>query len=185
MVDEENGGIVGVFYVLIVYAITTAAAAAACYGYLVHVHMNGRVIDTFSRINADAEDLFVPHDFEVSIEELDHIVAKAKRYLGPADERRHVAVAKYDLKDPVLPDFKETAAHVAIYEQALDGTQKVYRHFLKQHDGTITEIFGSSDAAAVFGTARPLDRGAKAATHAADPNTLPALGGYFSGLRAI
>ena len=134
----------------------------------------------------------MPRDFECSLEELDYVVARARRYRGPKEERRHVAVAKYDLRDPLLPDFVETSSHVTIYEQALDGKQRVYRQFLKAHDGTITEIFGSADAAAVFGTARPVDKSRDGTEDAPakragadDEAALSALGGYFSGLKAI
>ena len=87
---------------------------------------------------------------------------------------------------------------MTIYEQALDGHQRVYRQFIKAHDGTITEIFGSADSAAVFGTARPVDESKKAAKAQKDAaeagaldapkggeEALAALGGYFGGLKAI
>ncbi|KAH8062132.1 DNA-binding transcription factor [Aureococcus anophagefferens] len=163
MVDEENGGIIGIFYVVIIYAI--------------HV-----------------ETFFVPHDFELSVEELNHVIAKAKKWIGPADQRRHVAIATYDLKDPLLPHFKDTSTHVTIYEHALDGAQKVYRHFLRSPDGCITEIFGSNDATQIFGTARPVDHGdgdddaggkGKGGAATDDPAALPQLNGYFAGVRPI
>ncbi|KAK7232951.1 DNA-binding transcription factor [Aureococcus anophagefferens] len=194
MVDEENGGIIGIFYVVIIYAIHVSLSLAVCYYYLVFVHMNGRVIDTYSRINGDSETFFVPHDFELSVEELNHVIAKAKKWIGPADQRRHVAIATYDLKDPLLPHFKDTSTHVTIYEHALDGAQKVYRHFLRSPDGCITEIFGSNDATQIFGTARPVDHGdgdddaggkGKGGAATDDPAALPQLNGYFAGVRPI
>ena len=60
------------------------------YVFLLHIHLNGRMLDSYRRINADDSAFFVPHDMEVSPAELQWIVAVAKAWRGPQGTQRKV-----------------------------------------------------------------------------------------------
>jgi len=191
MVDDSNGGVVGIFYAAIIYFITMVASTVAAYFYLVEVHMNGRVIDTYRRLHGDDEAFFVPHDYEISLEELDQILVKAKRYRGPLDQQRRVAVADYELRDPLAPELVETSTHVTIYELQLSGARVVYRHFLRGAGGAIVEIFGgmAQHAGVDFGAVHRQQQkdGAASILGALDrrgDGSHRALG-FFTGLRGL
>ena len=199
MVAEEDGGVIGVFYVVIVYCCTVTWSLVALYFHLVHVHANGRVLDTYQRINDGEDSFFLPHDYEVSLEELNHVIAKAKKWHGPTDQQRRVAVSTYELRDPLVPEFKEISTHVVIYELHLDGSRAVYRHFLRDPQGAITEIFGDvhqtvgAEFAAITRIGpqngpNPLTSGANRAEAKADHDRdlgPQQLTGYFQGIRTL
>ena len=51
-------------------------------------------------------------------------------------------VCDYVLTDPLDKHFKEITSHLALYTMQIDGTRKLYRHFIKRPDGCIVEVFG-------------------------------------------
>ena len=57
--------------------------------------MNGKLIDIYHRLKSPEEKFFVPHDLEISNEELGYICRKAERWRGAEGERRKVAVHDY------------------------------------------------------------------------------------------
>ena len=57
--------------------------------------MNGKLIDIYHRLKSPEEKFFVPHDLEVSNEELGYICRKAERWRGAEGKRRKVAVHDY------------------------------------------------------------------------------------------
>uniref|UniRef100_A0A8C1XHX2 Uncharacterized protein n=1 Tax=Cyprinus carpio TaxID=7962 RepID=A0A8C1XHX2_CYPCA len=96
---------------------------------------------------------FVPHDMEVSNQELNYIVKKAEQWRGFNGERRKVAVYDYiwTEEEPVVglappsgtPNTGcETSTHLSIYTLHLSGLRQHYRHFLRQPDGAIIEVAG-------------------------------------------
>jgi hypothetical protein len=117
------------------------------YLYMLHLHLNGRMIDLFRRLHGDDTRFLLPHDFEVSAAELAWIVAKAGRWRGAKGDTRKVAVCDYVLTDPLDARFKETTSHLIIYHAGLDGKRELYRHFLRLPDGSIVEVFGSMERA--------------------------------------
>lgn len=137
MTDDENGGIVGIFYVVVLYFITTSAAVAANAYYLINVHANGRILDTYHRI-FNGDDYFVPDDLEVSLHELEHVLAKARRWVGPQDQRRIVKIDHVE----VDPSVGRTTI-ISIAQVQTDGTSWIYRKFVRNPNGVIMELFGS------------------------------------------
>jgi hypothetical protein len=57
-----------------------------------------RILDIWRRVSAPAEEFFIPHDFEVSYEELSSIVTRAKLWRGAQGSLRKVVVSEYEEK---------------------------------------------------------------------------------------
>ena len=57
--------------------------------------MNGKLIDIYHRLKSTEEKFFIPHDLELSNEELGYICRKAEQWRGADGERRKVAVHDY------------------------------------------------------------------------------------------
>lgn len=91
----EGSGVVGIFLVLFLYVFTTFVTLACFYMYFLRVHMNGKLIDIYHRLKSTEERLFIPHDLELSNEELGFICRKAEQWRGAEGERRKVAVHDY------------------------------------------------------------------------------------------
>lgn len=81
--------------------------AVVLYVFLLHVHLDGRMIDVYRRVHAPEDRFFVPHDFEVSAAELKWVVDRAKRWRGARGTTRKVAVCDYVLTDPLDAKFRE------------------------------------------------------------------------------
>eukprot|EP00753_Platysulcus_tardus_P019873 PLAT7594.1.p1 GENE.PLAT7594.1~~PLAT7594.1.p1 ORF type:complete len:1147 (-),score=675.26 PLAT7594.1:128-3175(-) len=141
--QNEGSGVVGAFFALLIYVCLFVSFMWPVYSYLLYVHMNGRMLDVYKRINGRLSDFFVPHDYEVSVPELVWIVAKAKRWRGPRGAQRTVEVQTWQFVDPLDPGFKEETTHLAIFNVELSGARQVYRHFLRLRDGSMIELFGS------------------------------------------
>ncbi|KAG2767087.1 hypothetical protein JG687_00014198 [Phytophthora cactorum] len=143
---QEGSGLVGIFIVLILYLALTCLSLVALYVYLLYIHMNGRMLDVYRRVHGHEDAFFVPHDAEISLQELQTICAQATRWKGPRGTQRKVFVHEYALSDPLDPLFRETNTHVAVYNVELDGTRELHRHFLKMPDGAVLELFGELGA---------------------------------------
>lgn len=138
---DEGSGVTGFFITFMLYFSTTMVSLLLLYEYLVRVHKDARILDIWRRINAPAEDLFIPLDFEISLDELRTICASAAAWKGPDGASRRLVVSEYVETDPFDDNFEAITRHYAIYELSLDGKRKLYRHFLKLQDGSIIEIF--------------------------------------------
>lgn len=90
--DVYSSLITGTEIVPQIYACTSMATSVVLHQYLLHGHMNGRLIDLWRRLNATEQQFFVPHDFEISAAELHCVSERAKRWRGPRGERREVVV---------------------------------------------------------------------------------------------
>ncbi|POM74334.1 Hypothetical protein PHPALM_8727 [Phytophthora palmivora] len=143
---QEGSGLVGIFIVLILYVALTCLSLVGLYVYLLYIHMNGRMLDVYRRVHGHEDSFFVPHDAEVSLQELQTICAQATRWKGPRGTQRKVFVHEYALSDPLDPHFRETNTHIALYNVELDGTRELHRHFLKMPDGAVLELFGELGA---------------------------------------
>ncbi|KAG7399294.1 hypothetical protein PHYBOEH_009220 [Phytophthora boehmeriae] len=143
---QEGSGLVGVFIVVILYMALTCLSLLGLYIYLLYIHMNGRMLDVYRRVHGREDSFFLPHDAEVSLQELEAICAQATRWKGPRGTQRKVFVHEYALTDPLDPLFRETNTHVAVYNVELDGTRELHRHFLKMPDGAVLELFGELEA---------------------------------------
>ena len=183
MEEAQNSGVTGVFITGIVYTITTAIAAFALYKYLLFIHLNGRMLDVHRRLHLCSSDIFVPHDFEMSVHELTFVCRKARKWQGHKGEQKKVYVSKYELTDPDRPSFRELTTHIAIYILALDGKRTLHRSFLRLASGLIIEIFDESVSDSLGSRYRDLD--GLLGTHQADTERgARGPGGFFAGLAA-
>ncbi|OQS06315.1 hypothetical protein THRCLA_01644 [Thraustotheca clavata] len=142
-VKSEGSGIVGAVLTLLLYGILFCTAAVLFYTYLLHLHMNGRMLDIYRRIHARNGSFFVPHDFEVSAAEVSKLCERASKWKSIRGATRKTAVCDYELRDPIDPSFVEVTTHIAIFTLELDGSRQLYRHFIKNPDGEILEVFGT------------------------------------------
>jgi hypothetical protein len=153
---DENSPIVGVILTVFIYIVIGMVAAFLLYSFLLHWHLDGRMTDHFRRIHGPEENFTLPHDLELSATELQWILEGSRRYRGPRGTTRKVAVCEYILTDPSHPSFREVSTHIIVYNQELDGTRDMYRHFLRLPDGYLLEVFGDvsgnvSDGASLLG----------------------------------
>ena len=93
------------------------------------------------------------HDLELSARELRWVVERSRRWRSAQGTMRRVAVCQYVLTDPLDPSFEEVTTHLIIYHAALGGLRELYRHFLRQPDGTVVEVFGDMESALGVGGA--------------------------------
>uniref|UniRef100_K3X3D8 Uncharacterized protein n=1 Tax=Globisporangium ultimum (strain ATCC 200006 / CBS 805.95 / DAOM BR144) TaxID=431595 RepID=K3X3D8_GLOUD len=139
---QEGSGLVGIALTLIIYAALTCVSLVCVYAYLLHVHMNGRMLDVYRRVHGHEDTFFVPHDSEIGLQDLKAICEQARRWKGPRGTQRKVFVHDYVLTDPLDPQFEEKNVHITVYNMELDGKRELHRHFLKSNDGAIIELFG-------------------------------------------
>lgn len=76
MEREEGSGLTGLFIMMLLYMGTGIIGCLMVYQYIVYVHRDGRILDQWRRLNGTDEEFFLPHDFEVSDEELKAIIHK-------------------------------------------------------------------------------------------------------------
>jgi hypothetical protein len=74
----EGSGVVGIFLTLFVYFILMAINTILIYNYLIFVHMNGRLLDTYSRLQGNINHFFIPRDNEVSKEYVEWVIGKSR-----------------------------------------------------------------------------------------------------------
>mgnify|MGYP001792997218 CR=1 FL=1 len=53
------------------------------------------MLDIYWRLHSQSDQLFVPYDLEVSLQELEHVMMRAEQWRGEEGERRKVAVYDY------------------------------------------------------------------------------------------
>lgn len=142
MLKDEGSGITGIFITAIVYSATITITLLLLYEYIVYVHRDARVLDLYRRINAPAEEFFMPDDHEISGEELRSICAMAKKYRSLDGSTRQLQVTTHVDKTNNDIFNRKSTKHYAIYECGSDGKKKsIYRHFIALEDGAILEIF--------------------------------------------
>lgn len=138
----EGSGLTGLVITSMIYLACGVLTLLILYEYLLNIHRDGRILDLWRRINAPAEEFFIPDDFEVSAPELQDIINRAKNWKGPEKSRRRVYIQEGHETDPFQRNFQKTYKRYIIYETSLDGkTTSVYRQFLLDDEGKILEIF--------------------------------------------
>ncbi|GMI03590.1 hypothetical protein TrLO_g5556 [Triparma laevis f. longispina] len=136
----EASGMSGAFYVLVLDVFGTLLSFGVLYNYILLAHMNGRMLDIYKRINDTEEGFFVPDDEEISEEGLRNIVTKSRRWRGPGGTVRKIHVNTFKVKDDRDKHFEESLTHIAIFAVEVDGNKTLYRHFLRQANGSLIEI---------------------------------------------
>ena len=115
------GAILTCFFDLFLFLLS----AFVLYQYLLHIHMNGRMLDVFRRLHAPNAAFFAPDDLEVSVRNLRWILAQAKGWTGFHGAVRKIAVTSYVTLDHLDDRFESRTIHVAIYTQELAGQVRV------------------------------------------------------------
>jgi hypothetical protein len=126
------------------YLGTGVLACLILHEYLLHVHRNGRILDLWRRINGPIEEFFIPDDYEITAEELIKIIASAKAFksiLPGSVIKRNVVIHEGIEKDPNDINYLGNYKRVIIYQNESNGKQFIFRHFLCDSNGKITEIF--------------------------------------------
>lgn len=89
-IPPTGSGVAGIPLTIYLYLIVTFVAGVILYLYFLKLHNNGRMLDVFFRLHGDEESFFMPHDLELSNQELSYIVKKAEQWRGADGERRKV-----------------------------------------------------------------------------------------------
>eukprot|EP00729_Bicosta_minor_P010846 gene10846-23864_t len=149
--NSGDSGVAGILFTVFLYMVLMSLAAATFYWYFLRLHHSGRNIDLFLRLTSGEDSFFLPHDAEVSSEDLTGIVKKAEKWRGKKGQRRKVVVQDYiftsvDEEDPddVEKMETETVTLIALFELALDGERTLHRQFLMEN-GSIIEVFDKID----------------------------------------
>lgn len=142
----ESNGINGIIMTLLIQTLLMSMSIILAYYYIIHLHKNGHILDIHSRLNST--ELFythiIPNDYEISVRNLRWILIKAQRWIGLNGAKRKVLVTTYETNDK-LKNRKDVIYHLAIYTQSLNGDMELYRHFLRNADGSIVEVFDALD----------------------------------------
>ena len=117
----------------LIYLVLMSACSFIVYNSLVYIHMNGRILDTYNRINSLENAFMVPYDAEVGEKYLKWVIKKAHKYKTIEGDTRKVAAAHYTEKKN-----KENYSHIAIYNEGKH--RSLYRHFMKLANGAIIEL---------------------------------------------
>jgi len=135
--DYENSNFYGPSVTVLLYLAIMVVNGLVLYLYLVYVHMNGRVLDTYRRLTSLEIEFFLPYDSEVSGKYLAWVIDKAHRYQTLEGDARKVAVAEYTERIT-----EKVSTHVAIYN--VGKTKGLYRHFMRLPTGAICELSTST-----------------------------------------
>jgi predicted outer membrane lipoprotein len=131
--NNSSSNFFGPVITFLIYLCIMSACAFKVYNYLVYIHMNGRILDTYNRINSLESAFMVPYDAEVGEKYLKWVIKKAHKYRTVEGETRKVAAAKYEEKRK-----GESFSHIAIYNEGKH--RSLYRHFMKLPNGAIIEL---------------------------------------------
>ena len=118
-------------------------AALVAYLYLIHLHMDGAVLDTWQRHQpAPAVDALycVPSDYCMPVEELLAVIEASRRWRGELGERRRVRV-----KDRGDGQATYVSIVVVAVEDDKEAEAEVYRQFALFRDGHVYELFDTRD----------------------------------------
>ncbi|XP_046869986.1 uncharacterized protein LOC124462461 isoform X3 [Hypomesus transpacificus] len=84
----NQSGAAGVIITLLLYTVLSLLSSTILLLYLLRLHNDGRMLDLFQRLTAKEGTYFLPHDLELSNQELSYIVKKAEQWRGSNGERR-------------------------------------------------------------------------------------------------
>nr|XP_044992307.1 uncharacterized protein LOC101603424 [Jaculus jaculus] len=162
-VNIQQPPILGAVITVGVYVLLSIITSLIVYLYCLRLNNDSWILDVLQRIHSEETKFFIPHDLEISNQELSSIVKRAEQWRGLNGERRKVAVYDYicsshgtkssvsscDLRHPISASALgpgEVISHVSVYNVYPSGFQELHRHFLRLPDGTIVEVFGDISA---------------------------------------
>lgn len=82
-----GGAAVGVVLTVLIYLALIVLTVFLIYRYVLHIHLNGRMLDVYHRILGEDSAFFLPQDLEISALEVRAIVEKAEKWRGMNGER--------------------------------------------------------------------------------------------------
>jgi len=143
-IKAGDSAFVGVLIIILIYSGLLLMNTLIFYNYLVFLHMEGRLIDIYTRVTADPTYFFVPLDNEVSARYLRWVIQKVKIDNAAALKEnllgtKHFAITYHEVTDPE-GNYKKNLTHITIYRKRDDGKLVMYRHFVKTGDGAICEL---------------------------------------------
>lgn len=124
----------GPIVTVLVYVVIMLFAILSFYGYLLYLHMDGRMLDNYTRLSAPDNHFYIPYDSEVSLQYLKNAITRAHSYKSTDGRRRIVAVGDYQDSHTGKP-----LTHIAIINQKND-SRSLYRHFVRLPTGSICEL---------------------------------------------
>lgn len=141
--ELEGSGVIGVIIIVMLYGGILLLNSLLFYNYLVFLHMNGRIIDIYTRVTAKNNYFFVPLDNEVSARYLNWVITKVK-----LENKKHArnggvvgskvfAITSHKVTDA---KYEKKVTHISIYRKRTDGSLILYRHFMQTGEGTICEL---------------------------------------------
>jgi hypothetical protein len=169
--SDEGSGITGLIITAIIYFAAFVVSCLFLYEYLVKLHKNARIVDIWRRINAEADEFFLPDDYEVTMDELTSVMNSAKTWRGLDGSTRIVQVLSSPNSNPdsraasasgsASGDARTNAQsadgvsaisrtfassicvkHFAVYELSADQKKwTLHRHFMLMSNGSVVEIF--------------------------------------------
>ncbi|XP_021071650.1 orofacial cleft 1 candidate gene 1 protein [Mus pahari] len=158
----KQPAILGALVTVVAYTLLFIISSLILYLYCLRLCNDSWILDAFQRIHSEEGKFFMPHDLEISNQELSYIVKRSEQWRGIHGERRKVAVhdyihdteSKVSSCDPHHQDESFESAvgprgvtsHISVHTVYPNGFQELYRHFLRIPDGTIIEVFGDISA---------------------------------------
>jgi hypothetical protein len=131
--NTSNSSIFGPIVTFLIYLVIISFCSFIVYVYLVYIHMNARILDTYNRINSLENKFMIPYDAEVGENYLRWVIKKSHRYKTTEGDTRKVAAVNYTESRK-----NENYSHIAIYNEGK--RRSLYRHFMKLPTGAIIEL---------------------------------------------
>ena len=145
---------------VLLYVLIIAGSIVSVFLYTMALHLNGILQDAYWRIVVVNEDTcYIPDDYEVSVQELRHIIDSAERWRGANGERRKVGVHRLTTTDKDYPDYVRQDLHIQVRELKCATSadwmarkeDKPYREFYVLQEGTVLEtVVGASPTGVGF-----------------------------------
>jgi len=129
--SKDGTGIVGIFIIIFIYFAVFLINCLFFYNYLIFIHMNGRLLDTYVRLSGGINSFIVPEDNELSIRYLKWVYQNAK------NKKNQILVEKKEIPDR---DGKKFLPTIVFYTIEPNLPPKLYRCFVQNIDGSIQEI---------------------------------------------
>jgi hypothetical protein len=97
---DSGGGAIGIVLTIIVFFVVIVCSLLALYLYTLFLHMNGRMMDIYRRLNGLEDRFRIPDDMEISAADLTSIIERSRQWKGVDGQCRRVAIvtSKMDLQ---------------------------------------------------------------------------------------
>ena len=131
--DNASSDFYGPVVTFLIYTVIFILSSILVNFYLIYIHMNARILDTYNRINSLESAFFVPLDQEVGERYLRWVVKKAHSYKTIEGDTRKVAAVEYSERIQ-----NKSYWHITIYN--VGKRRSLYRHFMRLPEGTLMEL---------------------------------------------